>query len=225
MSLFTLHVFIKYLCQIARERDECSNIIRSWTTSNPYLSQSIHLFPLTYTRNKRLETPKEDRIKNYISREPIKSICLKDDTCSIRALISTEIAVKARRGFASGVHRKRIRKSGMVAYSDAVAIIGDLDELEAAVLDDNGDGGGACVEAVLHELLHRRDRPLDDLPSRNPVNHWLVKPPDPRRLGHAGGPRRDGLAHRHRRDVRFSDLHRPSTVPGFQVIRLRGFGV
>lgn len=112
----------------------------------------------------------------------------------------------------------------MVAYSDAVTIIGDLDELEAAVLDDNGDGGGACVEAVLHELLHRRDRPLDDLPSRNPVNHWLVKPPDPRRLGHARGPRRDGLAHRHRRPARFSDLHRPSTVPGFQVIRFRGFG-
>lgn len=34
-----------------------------------------------------------------------------------------------------------------------MAVIGDLDEFEATVLDDDVDGSGAGVEAVLHQLL------------------------------------------------------------------------
>ena len=57
--------------------------------------------------------------------------------------------------------------------SDAMAVVGDLDELEAAVLYDDVYGGGMGVEAVLDELLHGGDRPLDDLPC-DAVDNRLV---------------------------------------------------
>jgi len=63
-----------------------------------------------------------------------------------------------------------------------VAIVGDLYELESSVLDGYGDGGGAGVEAVLDELLHRRRRPLDHLPGRDAVHHRFLQPPDAGRV-------------------------------------------
>ena len=63
-----------------------------------------------------------------------------------------------------------------------MAIVGDLYELESSVLDGYGDGGGAGVEAVLDELLHRRRRPLDHLPGRDAVHHRLLQPPDAGRV-------------------------------------------
>ena len=58
--------------------------------------------------------------------------------------------------------------------SDAMAVVGDLDELEAAVLYDDVYGGGMGVEAVLDELLHGGDRPLDDLSGGDAVDDRLV---------------------------------------------------
>jgi len=58
-----------------------------------------------------------------------------------------------------------------VTYSDSVAVVGDLDELEAAILDEEIDGGGGGVEAVLEELLDGGDRPLNDLAGGDPVDN------------------------------------------------------
>ncbi len=80
-------------------------------------------------------------------------------------------------------------------YPDAMAVIGDLDELEATVLHRNGDAGGASVEAVLDELLHRRRRPLDHLPRRDAVHHRLLQPPDAGRLPGAPTSARRRLVH------------------------------
>ena len=63
-----------------------------------------------------------------------------------------------------------------------MAIVGDLYELESSVLDGYGDGGGAGVEAILDELLHRRRRPLDHLPGRDAVHHRFLQPPDAGRV-------------------------------------------
>ncbi|KAI8529331.1 hypothetical protein RHMOL_Rhmol12G0216700 [Rhododendron molle] len=46
-------------------------------------------------------------------------------------------------------------RRGPWPYTNVVAVVGDLDEFEAVVLDD--DGGGANVEAVLDQLLHGGD--------------------------------------------------------------------
>ncbi|KAK2990131.1 hypothetical protein RJ640_014800 [Escallonia rubra] len=43
------------------------------------------------------------------------------------------------------------------------AVAGELDELEATVLDGDMDGGVTGVEAVLDELLDGGDRPLEYL--------------------------------------------------------------
>jgi len=48
-------------------------------------------------------------------------------------------------------------------HPDAAAVVLDLEELEAAVLDRDADAGCACVERVLDELLERVGRALDDL--------------------------------------------------------------
>ena len=58
--------------------------------------------------------------------------------------------------------------------SDAVAVVGDLNELEAAVFYDDIYGRGVGVEAVLDELLHGGDRPLDDLSGGDAVDDRLV---------------------------------------------------
>lgn len=65
-----------------------------------------------------------------------------------------------------------------VTDSDSVAIVGDLDEFEAAVLDDEVDGGGGGVEAVLDQLLHGGDGALDDFPGGDSVDDGLAEAVD-----------------------------------------------
>lgn len=61
-----------------------------------------------------------------------------------------------------------------VFISDAVAVVGNLDELEASVLDDDVDGSGSGVEAVLDELFHGGVRALDHLSGGDPVHDgWI----------------------------------------------------
>lgn len=61
-----------------------------------------------------------------------------------------------------------------MTYSDSVAVVGDLDEFEAAVLDDDVDGGGVGVETVLDELFDGGDGALDDLTGGDSVHYGLV---------------------------------------------------
>ncbi len=76
------------------------------------------------------------------------------------------------------------RKSPITALnSNAVAIVGDLQQLAAALLDDHGDLRRPRVEAVLEQLLERRARALNDLAGRDAVHHRLVQPPDDRQVG------------------------------------------
>ena len=72
-------------------------------------------------------------------------------------------------------NEKKRRREG-VTDTDSVAVVGDLDEFEAAILDEEADGGGGGVEAVLHELLHGGDGALDDLAGGDSVHHRLAQP-------------------------------------------------
>jgi len=72
-----------------------------------------------------------------------------------------------------------------VTDSDSVAVVGDLNELEAAILDEEIDGGGAGVEAVLEELLDGVDRTLNDLAGGDSVDDGVTQALDFGRL-HAG---------------------------------------
>jgi hypothetical protein len=77
---------------------------------------------------------------------------------------------------------KKIEKTEWRTDSDAVAVVRDLNEFEAAVLDDDAYGGGVGVDAVLHQLLDGRYWPLDHLPGRDAVDHGLVQAVDSGRL-------------------------------------------
>ena len=57
-----------------------------------------------------------------------------------------------------------------VLPADAAAIVLDLDELEAALPHLHAHAGRARVQAVLHQLLQRIERPLDDLARRDSVH-------------------------------------------------------
>jgi hypothetical protein len=59
--------------------------------------------------------------------------------------------------------RARGRQRGRERYANAGAVVLDLEELHAAVLDGDADARGACVERVLEQLLERRRRTVDDL--------------------------------------------------------------
>ena len=51
-----------------------------------------------------------------------------------------------------------------------MAVVGDLDELEASDLDDDANGAGPSVEVVLDKLFHGKVRTLDHLSDGDPVH-------------------------------------------------------
>jgi len=72
-------------------------------------------------------------------------------------------------------------------HRDAVAVVLDLQQLHAAVLDGHGHGGGAGVEAVLQHLLDGVGGPVEDLAGGDAVHHGLVQPANPRHAGRRAG--------------------------------------
>lgn len=50
-----------------------------------------------------------------------------------------------------------------MAYIDSVAVIGDLEELEAAFFDEDFERGGTGVDGVFHELFEGMDWSDNDL--------------------------------------------------------------
>ena len=63
-----------------------------------------------------------------------------------------------------------------------MAVVGDLDELEAATLDEDMDVGGGGVEAVLEENLDDGERPLDDTAGGDSVDNGFPQALDFERL-------------------------------------------
>lgn len=59
-----------------------------------------------------------------------------------------------------------------------MAVVGNLDEFEAAVLDNYVDGGGLGVKAVLDEFFNGGHRPLNDLSGSNSIDDGLVEAED-----------------------------------------------
>lgn len=79
----------------------------------------------------------------------------------------------------------KVRRAKRVTDSDSVAVVGDLDEFKAAVFDEEGDGGGGGVEAVLEELFDGGDGALDDLAGGYTVNDGVAETLDFGRI-HSG---------------------------------------
>ena len=67
-----------------------------------------------------------------------------------------------------------------VFSADPVAVVLDLDPRESSVLRHDRDGGGAGVNRVLDELLHRRGGTLNHLARCDPVDGLLTQPMDHR---------------------------------------------
>ena len=62
----------------------------------------------------------------------------------------------------------------------AGAVVGHLDAVDAAAVERDGDAGGAGVERVLDQLLHRRRGPLDHLAGGDAVDRRLRQQADAR---------------------------------------------
>jgi len=63
----------------------------------------------------------------------------------------------------------------MCAHVNATTVVGDLQQLQASILDENLQGRGSCVDSILHQLLQRIHRGHDNFPCSNFVDNILVK--------------------------------------------------
>src|SRR2546430_4462207 len=100
-----------------------------------------------------------------------------------------EVLVAAELGGRVPLERER-----QVLGRDADAVVGHPDQDGAAVPQVHRDAPGGGVEAVLHELLDRGGRALDDLARRDLVDEVIGQPPDARHGASdtSGGPTRSG---------------------------------
>lgn len=73
-----------------------------------------------------------------------------------------------------------VTKNGVKEERDtyAMAVVRNLDEFEAAVLDDDVDGCCLGVEAVFDELFNGGNRSLNDLPGSDSIDNGLVETED-----------------------------------------------
>ena len=71
--------------------------------------------------------------------------------------------------------REALADDLQVLHADAVAVVLDLQQLEAPFLRSDLDAGGTSVQAVLQQLFHGVGRANDDLPGCNPVHNGLIK--------------------------------------------------
>jgi hypothetical protein len=65
-------------------------------------------------------------------------------------------------------------------------VVADPDAVGAVAVDAHRDPRGARVEAVFHQFLHDRRRPLDDLAGGDALDGPVVQPADRRRVGVSG---------------------------------------
>jgi hypothetical protein len=64
-----------------------------------------------------------------------------------------------------------LEREHQFVVGDAVAVVGDAEQLAAALFDVHPDLAGAGVQGVLDELLHGAGGPLDHFPGRDLVDH------------------------------------------------------
>lgn len=61
------------------------------------------------------------------------------------------------------------------SHINAAAIVGNLQQLQTSVLDQNLEGRGSCVYSVFHQLLQGMDRGHNDFSGRDLVDDILVE--------------------------------------------------
>ena len=68
----------------------------------------------------------------------------------------------------------------------AVAVVRDPDQRRPAIAQIHRDRARRRVQRVLHQFLHRRRRPLDDLAGRDLVDERIREPTDPHHVRREG---------------------------------------
>lgn len=61
------------------------------------------------------------------------------------------------------------------AYVNAASVVGDLEQLEAALLDQNLERGRTCVDCIFNQLLESMDRRHDDFACCDLIDHILIE--------------------------------------------------
>ena len=62
-----------------------------------------------------------------------------------------------------------------VVLVESVAVVGHLDQIHAATVDLNGDVRGVRIQRIFDQLLHRRQRPFDDLAGSDLVSDTRIQ--------------------------------------------------
>jgi hypothetical protein len=113
--------------------------------------------------------------------------------------VAKRVASSGRSAFyAVFVSARRRRVGEREGYTNSGAVVLDLEELHAAVLDGDADARGACVERVLEQLLERGGRAVNDLRvftsacERDSQEGWQLTSPAAMRLMSASSNRRIG---------------------------------
>ena len=88
------------------------------------------------------------------------------------------VAMRTRSSSASFEVAWRCTDSASAAAFMPHAVVGDLDAIDAAAVECDGDAGRAGVERVLHQLLHRRGGALDHLAGGDAVDDALRQDAD-----------------------------------------------
>ena len=63
------------------------------------------------------------------------------------------------------------KRRGQLLRRNAAAVVRHADEAHAAVANFHGNGGGAGIQCVFHQLLHHAGRTLHHLTGCNEIRH------------------------------------------------------
>ena len=85
----------------------------------------------------------------------------------VQAIDVVEIADLAR--------RVTLYSQRQVVLVESVAIVDHLDQIHAATVDLNGDVRGVRIQRIFYQLLHRRQRPFDDLAGSDLVSDTRIQ--------------------------------------------------
>ena len=64
---------------------------------------------------------------------------------------------------------------GSVTDVNAMAVVGDLKQLEPSILDDDLKRSGACIHSIFNQFLQRMNRSDYDFASSNLIDNILIK--------------------------------------------------
>ncbi len=156
---------------LTMERNSASPLRRNFRRAGTFSksSRTVTVVPRSRAAGITLRSPVSGSKATVVAcpLPPSKVVIEKRDTLAIEGSASprkpsvrTRVRSSNRADLRGGV---ALQRQHGVALRHPAAVVADLDELPPAVLEQDVDGPGTCVDGVLDELLDHRSGALDDL--------------------------------------------------------------